>query len=410
MGRLDQKIAFIWGALPGEDVEFRIIKKKKQFVEGVITKVFTSAVYRELPREEHYLICSPWQTIQFAEENTWKIKIAKETYLRLGDLAAPDDLQIFTDGVEYNYRNKLEFSFTTNESGMLSLGFHERGSLWKTVAVPGCALGTNSINTTAPAIVTWLQSQSITSKQMKSVIVRSNQQGQTIAALFLKDRLAFSSFPIRPPEWLGFQIYFSNPLSPASVPTELVYSDGDVTLTDDIDGKKCRYGLLSFFQINVPVFLKAVSDIGTFIEPGSKVVDYYSGVGSIGISIAAKCSELTLVENNNEAAAFAAENITRNGLKTVKVSGLAAEQEAEPITKESVVIIDPPRIGLHKKMVEVLLNKQPRRIIYLSCDLATQARDVRLLTPLYQPVFWKLYNFFPKTPHIEGLIILERRG
>lgn len=410
MGRVDNKVVFVWGGLPGEVVDFQIIKKKKQFIEGVMTAVVTPSPSRIEPRDAHYLICSPWQSMRFDEENIWKKAAAIEAYQRLGNVVVPAYTEIFSDGVEYGYRNKLEFSFTTDAEGKVSLGFHERGSLWRSAAVTGCALGTSAINATAEKIVAWLRQQAVSPLALKSVVIRSNTKGETVAALFIKDRIVVTKYPERNSHWLGFQIFYSNPLSPASVPTESIYNDGPTFLTESVNGRKLKYGSLSFFQVNVPVFRQAITDIGTFIDPGSSVVDYYSGVGSIGLPLADKCAKLTLVESNPEAVQYANSNITANNISNAKALLAAAENDTSHITHDSIIILDPPRIGLHKKVIEALLEIKPRRIVYLSCDIATHARDIALLSVGYKPAHWKLYNFFPRTPHTESLVVMDRIG
>jgi 23S rRNA (uracil1939-C5)-methyltransferase len=198
--------------------------------------------------------------------------------------------------------------------------------------------------------------------------------------------------------------------SPASVPTELLYSSGQDCLTADILGTKLTFGLLSFFQINIPVFQQALRDIAAFIGPKDPVIDFYSGVGAISLPLSRNRIRTTLVESNPEAVAYARENCTANGLNNVEIHCLPAEKMTEIIDSTSTIILDPPRAGLHEKVTLELLKKMPPRIIYLSCDISTQARDVGRLSENYRPIFIKLYNFFPRTPHIEGLIILEKIG
>lgn len=408
LGRIGNKVAFVWGGLPGEEVEFNVTKKKKQFIEGVVSQIITRSPERIDPIESHYLSCSPWQTMSVDAENNWKVTIAKETYQRVGGLQF-DNLTIISDAEPFHYRNKIEYSFAATEEGKAMFAFHERGLFWSVHRLQNCALATQAINKTAETVLVWVNTEGIPVDALKNLVVRSNTKGETIAALFIKTKPKFSHFPERSGAWKGFHIYFSNPLSPAAVPTELLRADGDVYLVETIQGTKLRYGLLSFFQVNVPVFEKTLSDMRLYTEGATEVVDYYAGVGSIGLSIAGKSQSLKLVENNAEAAMFAEENRVLNGLEHAEVHLVSAENETSFITPTATVIVDPPRAGLDKRMVRALLETKPERILYLSCDLATQARDCKELVAEYTPVFSQLYNFFPRTPHIEGLIVLERK-
>jgi 23S rRNA (uracil1939-C5)-methyltransferase len=179
-------------------------------------------------------------------------------------------------------------------------------------------------------------------------------------------------------------------------------------LEEELFGTKLRYGLFSFFQVNVPIFKDALEDIGNFVDD-TDLVDYYSGVGSIGLALHDKCQKLTLVESNPEAVEYATENIKINKLKNCEAICKPAELIIDLITSDKTLIFDPPRAGLDKRIVEKVLAELPKKIIYLSCDLSTHARDIGLLKEKYNIKFLKLYNFFPRTAHIEGLCVLEKK-
>jgi tRNA/tmRNA/rRNA uracil-C5-methylase (TrmA/RlmC/RlmD family) len=212
-----------------------------------------------------------------------------------------------------------------------------------------------------------------------------------------------------PSECLGFEIYFSTPKSPASVPTKLCLQQGQSFLLAELLGKKLKFGLLSFFQVNIPLFNLALDDIARFLDKDKELVDFYSGVGAIGLPLSGFCQKVHLVDNNEEAIAYARDNIALNKISNAEATCLPAEKITELITGDRIIIVDPPRAGMHKKVVEELLLKKPPRIIYLSCNLSTQARDIELLQESYDLKLVKLYNFFPRTPHIEALIVLESR-
>jgi tRNA/tmRNA/rRNA uracil-C5-methylase (TrmA/RlmC/RlmD family) len=158
----------------------------------------------------------------------------------------------------------------------------------------------------------------------------------------------------------------------------------------------------------VPVFTQALDDIQPYLDPHKPLLDFYSGVGAISIPLAQYCSSALLVDNNEEAIQDAQRNIKNNQLTNFSAQAIAAEKITEAISSEHIVIVDPPRPGLHPNVVKRLLEVQPQRIIYLSCNLSTQARDIELLQSAYQLKCSRLYNFFPKTPHIEALCILDK--
>jgi 23S rRNA (uracil1939-C5)-methyltransferase len=407
LGRVDNQVIFVWGGLPGETVEIKVIKKKKNFVEGVVINVLTPSPDRIKPAEDHYLSCSPWQTMSFEKENEWKKLIAEETYGRLAGLKDLK-LELVKGKNEYGYRNKMEYNFTLDKSGNISLAFHNRGT-HQLYALEKCVLADKKIQESSAEIVNKLNTHHVPLAAVKSLVVRSDDNG-VAAVLFVNDRSFVEKYPkLSENDFIkGWQIYYSNPFSPASVPTELLHESGKAELEYELNGIKLKCGLLSFFQINPPVFEEALKDISDHLSSG-RVVDYFSGVGAIGLSLHAKYKEAVLIEENSEAAEFAEKNIKKNGLKNVTVINSLSEKANAKIGEDDTVILDPPRTGLHKDLIIEMLKFHPKKIIYLSCGLDTHARDISVLSTIYKPIFWKLYNFFPHTPHIEGLCVLERK-
>ena len=144
------------------------------------------------------------------------------------------------------------------------------------------------------------------------------------------------------------------------------------------------------------------------LDPCEKLVDFYSGVGAIGISLKGRAQSTVLVDSHAEAIAYAKENIELNGLNNCGAILSNAEKITRLIEPDSTLIVDPPRAGLHPKVVNKILSAKPARVLYLSCNVATHARDIKNLSPGYKLKDLKLYNFFPRTPHIEALAVLDR--
>jgi len=407
LGEARDRVVFAWNVLPGEDAVIRLTKKNRKFYEGIAEQIMNPSPDRIAPQEAHYLSCSPWQIMSQNRENDYKKEIAFETYQRIGGFT-PKQLDIVADGNNYGYRNKIEFSFTQGTTGPVQLAFFERGQHYKTPLPQGCDLADPAINQTAQRILMWIQEQRIPIRSLKCVIIRSNRKHQTIAGLFLKDRLPLENIPPLTPEWLGFQIFLSNYKSPAAVIDDTLYSVGQSSIEEEVNGVRMQYGLSSFFQVNIPVFEKAVADIAPYIPVGSHVIDYYAGVGAIGLALHNRISQAVAIDSNAEGIEFAKANIAANGIAGFEAQCIPAEKMTQVITPDSVVIVDPPRAGLHEDVVRVLCEQKPQRIIYLSCNISTQARDLQRLSGAYTVSFTRLYNFFPRTPHIEGLCIFDR--
>ena len=411
----DGRKAFVWGGLPGELVKIRITKKKSHFVEGVATEILEKSPERIIPRDENsYLSTSPWQIMPLSSEQIHKANLIEEAF-RLHGVTLPEKIDVFTDGVEFNYRNKVEFSWFGDKTDdgtreTLDLAFFKRGSKGK-VIVEGTSLAHPNINKLAIEIRDLLRAKPVTARQLKTLLIRCDQQGNAVWQLYVKDRLTelISTEEAGRLPAKGGEIIYSDPKSPDSRVTERLDKFGDTTLTDTILGVTFNYACEGFFQVNIPVYEKALSDMRAWIDHKNNLptLDLYSGVGTIGLTIGG--DDITLVEINEHAVAEMQRNIAKLNRANAKAILAPSEKSLEYITGEQIVIVDPPRAGLHVDVVRRLLETTPPRIIYLSCNPVTQARDVSLLQEKYEVMHHQGYNFFPRTPHIEHLVILDKK-
>ncbi|HSX16005.1 MAG TPA: TRAM domain-containing protein [Candidatus Saccharimonadales bacterium] len=400
LGQLaDGRKVFVWNALPGETVRVRIIKKKRSYAEAIAEEVLEASPERVEPREENYLATSPWQMMAFEAENRHKGEIVRELFAH-EKVELPEFGDVVHDDREWGYRNKMEYSFWGDDDG-LHLALHRRGSAGKQI-VQSSALAIPALDAGANAVLAELQKLSPRAGDLKTVIVRVGQQGEVVASLFTK-REDFHRLEL-PTGVKGLRVYYSNPQSPASVATKLLYELGDCTLQDELLGKPFHYDVDSFFQVNLPIYEQALAHIREHC--GEDPVDMYAGAGSIGLTVAKE--SVHLIELDPATAAMARVNAAASGIRAEVVEA-SAEKALEYITGDKPVIFDPPRAGLHPKVVEQCLGAKPPRITYLSCNPATQARDLGLLQADYTIEFFETYNFFPRTPHIETLAVLIRR-
>ena len=438
----DGRKCFVWGGLPGETVTVRIIKKKSHFVEGVVTEVLTASPERIQPRDpDSYLSTSPWQIMNFDAEQRYKAALIKEAF-ELHDIILPNPIEIFIDGREFHYRNKVEFSWyselaaasleashsqdnpersgavLTNdddeEAGSiaetLDLAFFRRGSKGK-IPVENSSLLPPAIITLARAIRDLLRTKPVSARNLKTLLIRCDRQGNCVWQLYLKDEI---SGLITPDEAAalpaqGGEIIYSDPKSPASKITKRLTAFDNTTLTDHILGVPFRYACEGFFQVNLPVYEQALRDMSEWVDEKSEhtTLDLYSGVGTIGLTIGG--SHVTLVEINEHAATEMRRNIAQLDCPHARAVLAPSEKALDYIIADQLVIVDPPRAGLHADVIAKLLETAPPRIIYLSCNPATQARDVALLAAKYGIRAHRGYNFFPRTPHIEHLVVLDRK-
>lgn len=324
----------------------------------------------------------------------------------------------------------------------LALAFFRRGSKGK-VIVEDCSLLPKPMMQLARAIRDLLQSKGVSARQLKTLLIRCDQAGNCVWQLYIKDEIAdiisapeAAALPAQ-----GGEVIYSDPRSPASRITTRVASFGDVVLCDTVLSVPFRYATEGFFQVNIPVYEHALHDMRQWVsaqeaqdtgtdratdsttsdlhgnsegvsndggESTRQVIDLYSGVGSIGLTIGGE--DVTLIEINEDAVREMRRNITTLGRADTTTAVLAPSEKAlEYITSDMIVIVDPPRAGLHADVITRLLETLPPRIIYLSCNPVTQARDIARLGEAYGIRAHRGYNFFPRTPHIEHLVILDRK-
>lgn len=394
----DGRRAFVWNALPGEEVEITISKNKRSHAEAVATNIITPSKYRIEPRDEAYLSTSPWQIMTFVAENGYKKDILTET-LQREHVNYDGDIALIADKDPWHYRNKMEYSFWADDQG-LHLALFNRGTHGKRI-VPGSSIAMPVVDETAHKVLAVLNKNGIRGSQLKTVVVRCNQQGVTVAALFVKDE-SFPDIAELAAVAKGVAVNYSTPKSPASVLTSELYRYGDITLHDDINGHDISYDVNSFFQVNVPVFNEALQIIGQEIGE-QPYVDMYSGVGTIGISLGGAA---TLVESDAHNCEMARLNAAGTPAEVVQAT---AETALDYIVNDKILVVDPPRAGLHAKVTDRILEAKPSKVVYLSCNPITQARDLAKLQDNYIITSVTGYNFFPLTPHIESLAVLEKK-
>lgn len=414
LGQLESgKKIFAWGVLPGETAEVQITKSKKSFAEGFATEILEKSPNRIEPRDaESFLSTSPWQIFDFDFEQKTKQELIAESFRQ--EKIALNQEEIYSDGEIFEYRNKVEFSFwfekfENSDDGELNLAFFKRGGKGK-IPVNGTSLAKPEINQAGQKVLEILRARKTASRDLKTLLIRTNKNGEIAAQLYVKEE-DFTTFLPQEIEKLGFkcfEIIFSNPKSPASVITKILQTSGEKNLTDSVLGVNFNYATESFFQINLPVYEKALLDMKRFIDSKKPTIDLYSGVGSIGLTIGE--NNLTMIEINESAVTEMRANIAKLGRENSARAVLAPSEKAlDFIESGANLIVDPPRAGMDKKVCAKILEAEPEKIIYLSCNPTTQARDAAILSEKYDIIYSRGYNFFPRTPHIENLIVLELR-
>ena len=385
-----QKI-FLWNALPGEIVTRALITKtKSHYLEGIAIDYEQPSPHRTAPRDPAFLSTSPWQILDYDYELEQKRALLQEIFRQHSLAANPAPTAttvasptpsattlsssisippVLTDHRDFHYRNKMEYAlYFDHDDQEIHLAFHARGSHRK-LPITHSSLEHPAILARAKDIVADLNRQHADARRFQSLLLRCNQAGKVEGGLF-ENHQPRPQFP---------------------------------PLRDQILGHPYTYSPNGFFQINLPVYELALRTMQPYLTT-EKVLDLYAGVGTIGLSLA-RDRDLTLVECDHAAYRELGANCQGTNARPI----LAKSEEAlDYLQPDQTVILDPPRAGCHPELIARLLTIAPPTILYLSCNPATQARDVRLLLDRYQITAVQPFNFFPRTPHLENLIVLTR--
>jgi 23S rRNA (uracil1939-C5)-methyltransferase len=404
LARLDGKALFVTGALPGEIAVVNVGRPKKTWAEGTLVSISQASPHRSEPREEHYMSCSPWQGVDYPYQLELKEAMLAELFGR------PElDLTVKSmtgSNQPFGYRNKLEFTVETDPYGDLQLTFHARGSFRDLIsAEAGCVLGSNAMNQAATDLLKVMQGLDL-ADFIDTLTVRESAAGNVIAVLLVKREIKR--------DWKQLSI---KGLAGIAVVRKLRHDTyhtdwkfGRLELSEMVGGVALTYPWDSFFQVNIPMFEQALARIMAAVPSGSRVLDLYGGAGTIGLAVARQAASVRGVDIVESSVKLANHNAASAGLTNYKAV-TAASENLDPASLEGVdvVIVDPPRAGLHARVVEFLVASQVPRIIYLSCNPATQVRDLVLLKAggyaISNP---EGFDFYPGTLHLESLVILDR--
>ena len=441
IARKDGLVFFVSGAVPGDRVRAVVLKRKKNFVEAALTELLEPSQDRIEPRCQHFGICGGcrWQNLSYERQLVEKRRHVQDLMTRIGGLELEVGVPIPSPR-PYFYRNKMEFSFGTNrwlsrdeiESGLpldkgFALGLHVPGRFDKLVDLKECFLQSSLSARIVNRVREIARSQGWSAYNsrahrgfLKNLVLRSSEAtGEILAALvttrFHEGRMEIlgSALADEFKEIVSLVNAVNETRSPVAQGEEkIIYGSGEITET--IRDLSFRISLTSFFQPNTLQAERLYFLIQELLEPrGSELLfDIFSGVGCIGLFMASSVKKVVGFENNPGSVENAQENARENGVENIEFQVADA---TEALSQESLevfghpdkVVLDPPRAGLNNRLLGRLLEAQPRRILYVSCNPATQARDIAGLTSRYQVTAVQPLDMFPQTPHIECAVRLD---
>lgn len=441
----DGKTVLVQGAVPGDLVNVMVRKNKARYIEGDAVQILEESPDRVEPKCIHFGVCGgcKWQNLSYEKQLEFKKNEVENNLRRIGELSNFETLPILGSERQYFYRNKMEFSFSNarwlspkeiNSQEEIAernaLGFHIPGMWSKILDLKECWLQEAPSNEIRLAVRDFATKNGLEFFDVKnhggflrSLMLRQNSKGEWMVAFQLfreekENRQALFDFLLGKFPQIKTLLYAINPKANDSI-YDLDFQTyfGEGFLTEEMDGLKFRIGPKSFFQTNYHQALELYRKTLELadLKGGETVYDLYTGTGTIAQYVARKAGQVIGIEAVPEAIAAAKDHAKLNGLENCTfycgdMKEVFTEEFLAAHPKADVLITDPPRDGMHQKVVEQILKLRPEKIVYVSCNSATQARDIALLKEAYTLTKILPVDMFPQTHHIENIALLIKRS
>ena len=437
-------VVFVPYVAPGDVIDVQLTRKRGSWAEGKAIRFHAYSSQRTTPFCEHYGVCGgcQWQILPYAEQLRYKRQQVVDHLTRIGKVELPEIPSVLASPQTRFYRNKLEFTFSAKRwmteeeirseetiEDRAALGFHIPGMFDKVLDIRNCWLQDNMSNLIRNEVKTFALTHGYTFFDLRNrggilrnMIVRTTTGGEVmLIVIFYEDdaskRTALLKHLSECFPQITSLLYVINSKANDTITDLAVHVfSGNAYITEHMEGLKFRIGAKSFYQTNSEQAcrLYAVVRDCAALTGVEHVYDLYTGTGTIANFVARHARQVTGIEYVPEAIEDAKTNAALNGITNVRffsgdMKELLTDHFMTTQGLPDVVITDPPRAGMHGEVIQRLLAASPRRIIYVSCNSATQARDLSLLDTGYRVMKVQPVDMFPHTHHVENVVLLERR-
>ena len=444
IARVDNLVVFVPMLIPGDVADIKVIRKRKRYLEGRVVKFHEYSPDRIRPRCIHFGVCGgcKWQHLPYPLQLKFKQKQVTDSLSRIGKIELPDIDPIIGSPDLYLYRNKLEYTFSHkrwltieeinsgdeigNEN---ALGFHIPGLFNKVLDITECHLQPEPTNAIRNAVKEYARNNNLEFFDLReqkgflrNMIVRNNLAGDVMVIVIFfyeeerkrKDLLDFISAQF--PGITSLMYIINSKKNDSLSDQEPILYKGEDHLFDIMGGLKFRIGAKSFYQTNTKQAIGLYDTALRFadLKGHETVYDLYTGTGTIANFIAPHVRKVIGIEYVEEAVKDAVINSELNNItNTLFFAGDMKAVLSEGFIIENghpdVIITDPPRAGMHEEVVMVIARAAPEKIVYVSCNPATQARDIFLLSGDYDVTRVQPVDMFPHTHHVENVVLLQRK-
>lgn len=442
LAHVDGTVVFVEFAVPGDIVNVKVTKKKKNYMEGFILEIVKPSEDRLQPFCEHFGICGGcrWQPLPYDMQLKAKQQQVWDQLVRIGHLEIPDISPILPSDKTKYYRNKLEFTFSNkrwiynnedpdslNDEERLGLGFHVGKFFDKVLDIKHCSLQPKPSN----EIRLFIREYAVTHNLefynirentgfLRNIIVRNNQVGDVMLTVCFayddQDKIVpmLDAIAAEFPQIKSLHYVINEKLNDSISDLDCILYKGEDAIWETMGKLKFKIGPKSFYQTNSEQAYKLYSVAKEFAAlTGNEVVyDLYTGTGTIAQFISDKASKVIGIEYVKEAIEDARINAEANGITNCTffdgdMKDILTADFIREHGKPEVMIIDPPRAGMHPDVVKVIMEAAPERIVYVSCNPASQARDLAMMSPMYEITAVQPVDMFPHTMHVENVCALK---
>lgn len=442
LARVDGTVLFVPFAVPGDVVDVKVTKKKKNYMEGFILRIVTPSEHRIEPFCSHFGICGgcKWQPLPYQMQLQAKQQQVYDQLVRIGHLDVPEISPIIpSDKTEY-YRNKLEFTFSRRrwifsdedpdsmtEAERCGLGFHVGKFFDKVLDIKQCYLQKDPSDRIRLFIKEYALGHGLEffdirehTGFLRNMFIRTAEDGSVmlIVCFYHEDAGArcalLDAVSAEFPQITSLYYVINGKANDSIADQECVLYKGDEAIYEYMEGLKFKIGPKSFYQTNTEQAYRLYSVAREYaaLTGHETVYDLYTGTGTIAQFVSSKARKVIGIEYVPEAIADAKENARANGITNCDfyagdMKDILTDGFVEAHGKPDVVILDPPRAGIHPDVAEVILNAEPARIVYVSCNPASQARDLAILSGKYSITAVQPVDMFPHTHHVENVVRLD---
>lgn len=440
----DGKVIFIPNVVPGDVVDIQTLKKRKAYYEGKAVKFHEFSEHRIEPICEHFGVCGgcKWQNMKYSQQLFYKQNEVKNHLQRIGKIELPDFEPILGSEKQFFYRNKMEFSFSNSRwltqdeieshedlGNRNALGFHIPKMWDKILDINKCHLQEDPSNAIRNEIRDFANLNNLTffnprshEGLLRTLMLRTSSTGEIMLLIqFFEDdkknrELLLDHLYNKFPKITSLQYVINNKANDTLYDTNIQLYKGRDYILEEMEGLKFSINAKSFYQTNSDQAFELYKITRDFAGlSGNEIVyDLYTGTGTIAQFVSKNAKKVIGVESVPEAIEDAKANAKRNNITNCEffvgdMKVVFNEAFIAKHGKPEVIITDPPRDGMHKDVIEQLMKIEPDKIVYVSCNSATQARDLALIDEKYKVTRVRPVDMFPQTHHVENVVLLEKR-